>query len=73
MLATALLASVVAFVVFGMGEPILFVRYGWFPAALLVALHAQRRRVEETASVRAARTRRVVSPARVPSATQQYG
>jgi O-antigen ligase len=38
--ATALLASLVAFVVFGMGEPILFVRYGWFPAALLVVLRA---------------------------------
>ena len=53
-LSTALLASVVAFLVFGMGEPILFVRYGWFPAALLVALHAQRRRAEVTVSVRAA-------------------
>jgi O-antigen ligase len=72
-LSTALLASVVAFLVFGMGEPILFVRYGWFPAALLVALHAQRRRAEVTASVRAAGARRVVSPARIPSATQQYG
>ena len=49
-LSTALLASVVAFVVFGMGEPILFVRYGWFPVALLVALDAQRRRAEATSA-----------------------
>jgi uncharacterized membrane protein len=43
-LAAALLASVVSFVVFAMGEPILFVRYGWFPAVLLIALRAQQRR-----------------------------
>ena len=42
----SLLASVVAFIAFGMSEPILFVRYGWFPAALLVALHAQTVRAE---------------------------
>ena len=72
-LSAAFLASVVAFVVFGMGEPILFVRYGWFPAALLVALHAQRRRAEAPAraAVRAARSRRVAPPAaRRPLATQ---
>ena len=51
-LSTALLASIVAFVVFGMGEPILFVRYGWFPAALLVALDAQRRRAAAASGVR---------------------
>jgi hypothetical protein len=44
--AAALLASLLAFVMFGMSEPILFVRYGWFPAALLVALHAQTVRAE---------------------------
>jgi len=27
-----------------MGEPILFVRYGWFPAMLLITLRAQQRR-----------------------------
>ena len=37
----ALLAALVAFVQHGMGEPILFVRYGWFPTALLIALGAQ--------------------------------
>jgi O-antigen ligase len=43
-LASALLAAVVTFVIFGMGEPILFVRYGWFPAMLLITLRAQQRR-----------------------------
>jgi O-antigen ligase len=37
----ALLAALVAFIQHGMGEPILFVRYGWFPTALLIALSAQ--------------------------------
>ena len=41
---TALLAALVAFIVFAMGEPILFVRYGWFPTALLIAVRAQQRR-----------------------------
>lgn len=48
--ALALLASVWAFIVFGMGEPILFVRYGWFPAALLITLDVQRRRREPVAA-----------------------
>lgn len=43
-LATALLASVVSFVIFGMGEPILYVRFGWFAAMLLIVLRAQQRR-----------------------------
>jgi O-antigen ligase len=36
----ALLSSFVAFVVFAMGAPVLFSRYGWIPAALLLALRA---------------------------------
>jgi O-antigen ligase len=40
-LVAALLAALVAFAVFAMGEPILFVRYGWFPTALLIAVRAQ--------------------------------
>jgi O-antigen/teichoic acid export membrane protein/O-antigen ligase len=36
----ALLSSFVAFVVFAMGAPVLFARYGWIPAALLLALRA---------------------------------
>lgn len=39
--AAALLASLAAFIQHGMGEPILFVRYGWFPTALLIALYSQ--------------------------------
>ena len=39
--AAALLAAMVAFIQHGMGEPILYVRYGWIPAALLLALRAQ--------------------------------
>jgi hypothetical protein len=45
-LVTALLASVAAFVILGMGEPILFVRYGWFPSALLIAIRANQRRAQ---------------------------
>ena len=44
-LVAALFSGVVAFLVFAMGEPILYVRYGWFPAAILVALSAQQRRL----------------------------
>lgn len=43
-LVAALLAALVGFAVFSMGEPILFVRYGWFPSALLIALLAQKNR-----------------------------
>lgn len=61
-LATALLASVVTFVIFGMGEPILFVRYGWFPVMLLIALRAQqRRRLGEQHAPATLRRRAVVS------------
>ncbi len=37
----ATFAALMAFVQFSMGEPILYVRYGWFPTALLLALWAQ--------------------------------
>jgi len=33
----ALVSAVAAFVVFAMSEPVLFSRYGWVPAALLLA------------------------------------
>jgi O-antigen ligase len=49
----ALFSSLVAFILFAMGEPILFVRYGWFAVALLVAARAQQ--------VRAATVRERVS------------
>jgi O-antigen ligase len=47
-LTSALLAGFVGFVVFSMGEPVLFIRYGWFPVALLLALRAQAARAEES-------------------------
>lgn len=37
MTAVALLSSFIAFVVFAMGAPVIFSRYGWIPAALLLA------------------------------------
>jgi O-antigen ligase len=43
-LVAGLLSALVAFVVFAMGAPILFVRYGWFPTALLIAVVAQQAR-----------------------------
>jgi O-antigen/teichoic acid export membrane protein len=44
MLAVALLSSVVAFVVFAMSEPVLFTRYGWISAAMLLALRGVQQR-----------------------------
>jgi O-antigen ligase len=40
MVAAALLSAFVGFVVFAMGAPVLFSRYGWIPAALLLAARA---------------------------------
>lgn len=40
-LVSGVLASFVAFILFAMAEPILFVRYGWFSVAILVAIRAQ--------------------------------
>ena len=39
-IAVALLSSTLAFVVFAMSEPVLFSRFGWIPAALMLALRA---------------------------------
>lgn len=44
----ALVAALVAFVQHGMGEPILFVRYGWLPTAFLIALRVQHLRAERS-------------------------
>jgi hypothetical protein len=43
LLAASLLGAFVAYLVFGLGEPTLYARYGWIPAALIVALEAHRR------------------------------
>jgi O-antigen ligase len=47
--AAGLISAVVAFIVFAMSEPVLFSRYGWIPAALLLALRTvqERRRAAE--------------------------
>jgi O-antigen/teichoic acid export membrane protein len=60
-LAVALGSSVVAFVVFAMTAPILFTRFGWISAALVLALRGVQ--LERSASEQAARTR----PAREPA------
>jgi O-antigen/teichoic acid export membrane protein len=44
MTAVALMSSVVAFVAFAMSEPVLFSRYGWISAALLLALRGVQQR-----------------------------
>jgi O-antigen ligase len=54
----ALLCSFVAFIVFAMGEPIVYVRYGWMPAAMLLALRAQRLRATASAQQRSSASRR---------------
>jgi O-antigen ligase len=47
-LAGALSGAFVSYLVFGLGEPTLYVRYGWVPVALVLALRAaQIRRTEE--------------------------
>lgn len=43
LIALCLFASVVAFIVFAMGAPVLFQRYGWVSVALLMALRMQQR------------------------------
>jgi O-antigen ligase len=58
MMVTALLAAVVAFIVYAMGAPVLFSRYGWVAGALLLALRAVQieGREPQAASADSART-----------------
>jgi O-antigen/teichoic acid export membrane protein len=64
MLALALLCAFVSFLVFAMGAPILYTRYGWAPAALLLALRAtQTRRAARPLALRTPRYR--LAPAHV--------
>ena len=53
LIALALCASVVAFIVFAMGAPVLFQRYAWLSAGLLLVLRAQqiRRAAREASAV----------------------
>ena len=51
--ALALVCSVTAFIVFAMGQPVLYSRFGWISAALLLALRAVQSRAVESVRVRA--------------------
>jgi O-antigen/teichoic acid export membrane protein len=50
-LAVALVSSAVAFFIFAMSAPVLFSRYGWISAALLLALRAVQQRATQAAPV----------------------
>jgi O-antigen/teichoic acid export membrane protein/O-antigen ligase len=50
--AVALLCSVVAFVVFAMSEPVLYARFGWISAALVLALRAVQLRTSQVVDER---------------------
>ena len=45
-IAASLISAVVAFTVFAMSEPVLFSRFGWIPAALLLSLRMVQQRRE---------------------------
>jgi O-antigen/teichoic acid export membrane protein/O-antigen ligase len=70
MLAVALLCSFVAFLVFSMSEPVLYTRYGWAPAALLVALRATQIRRTTAYAVGVHTSRRNLAPGRLQSIAQ---
>jgi O-antigen ligase len=70
MTAAALLSAVAAFVVFAMSEPVLFSRYGWVPAALLLAFRAVQLREQSPQYLVAERAWE--SPY-VPAGTSSYG
>jgi O-antigen/teichoic acid export membrane protein/O-antigen ligase len=67
MLAVALLCSFVVFLVFSMSEPVFFVRYGWAPAALLLALRTAQIRRTTPYAVRAHTPRRHLAPGHLQS------
>jgi O-antigen ligase len=71
-LETALFSSLVAFLLFSMGEPILFVRYGWLPSAMLLALRAQALRKERAAGSTAVEPR-PAQPSRYAAAPLALG
>jgi O-antigen/teichoic acid export membrane protein len=70
MLAVALLCSFVAFLVFSMSAPGLYTRYGWAPAALLVALRVVQIRRTTPHAVRVHTPRRGLAPGRLESIAQ---
>jgi len=53
--AAGLTSAVVAFVVFSMSEPIIFSRFGWIAAALLLALRAVQQRQDQPVEAFSAR------------------
>lgn len=62
--ATALFAAMIAFLVFGQGQEVLFQRYGWIPVALIAALRMQQQaRTVSRASVPARVERSPALPA----------
>jgi O-antigen/teichoic acid export membrane protein len=70
MLAVALLCSFVAFLVFSMSAPAIYTRYGWAPAALLLALRAAQTRRTAPSAVDVHRPRRDLAPRRPQSIAQ---
>jgi O-antigen/teichoic acid export membrane protein/O-antigen ligase len=70
MLAVALLCSFVAFLVFSMSAPVLYTRYGWAPAALLLALRAVQIRRTTPYAVGAHTPQRGLAPGRLRSIAQ---
>jgi O-antigen/teichoic acid export membrane protein/O-antigen ligase len=67
MLAVGLLCSFIAFLVFSMSAPVLYTRYGWAPAALLVALRAVQIRRTAPYSVGVPTPRRGLASGRLES------
>jgi O-antigen ligase len=63
MVAVALLCAVAAFVTFSMSAPILYTRYGWISAALLVALRALELRAPGSTSKLVSRGQAVIAGA----------
>jgi O-antigen/teichoic acid export membrane protein len=71
MLALALLCSFLAFIVFSMSGPVLYTRYGWAPAALLLALRAVQKRRRAPHSLGVHTPRPDLVPAGIPSLAQR--
>jgi O-antigen/teichoic acid export membrane protein/O-antigen ligase len=65
MMAVALLCAFAAFVTYSMSAPILYTRYGWISAALLVALRAVELRAPSSASTDIVPMGKQLSPVRV--------
>jgi O-antigen ligase len=70
MLAVALLCSLVAFLVFSISAPAFYTRYGWAPAALLLALRAIQIRRTTPYAVGVHTARRDLAPGRLQSIPQ---